>query len=586
MLYRLSADHPSFKTIEFREGLNIVLAERQLPADGDDDNQKAPVRRTRNGAGKSSIIDLVHFLLAGDAEGALKAQALRDWTFELSLDVGEERLAARRSPASPRVSIRKEGAGFVDTEAETLTNTAWAGRLGKAWFQLNGSRQPGAASFRQLISYFARRRRDGGYDDPVRTFRAQTNAVSETNLAVLFGLDAEVVRRFHRAKSELKQIQAAQKALRDLEKTAPAGTLRVDLEAALSAQIAAATLARDHLDERIKSFNVLPVFRELEQELATLNEYSRDLSDEDVVDRESIDANRRALEAEEQDRAPRLEALFAEAKMVFPDIVNRRYEEVARFHHQLIKNRQAQLQNEIASAQRRIEERQPDREQVEVRRRQITAALRTGGPADELLRLRDELSEKDGVVRVLEARLNEARKLETHAEEKQQEIEDATRALRQDRRERSAIANQASRTFSEISERLYERPGELAISANEQGLRFVPSIPSAQSAGIMSMQIFCFDFTIASLCRSRGTGPGFLIHDSHLYEPVDGRQFARALRIGAEYAKEIGIQYIVTLNSDELARAETEGGENFRSFVLSPVLSDAPEGGLFGIRFD
>jgi uncharacterized protein YydD (DUF2326 family) len=190
------------------------------------------------------------------------------------------------------------------------------------------------------------------------------------------------------------------------------------------------------------------------------------------------------------------------------------------------------------------------------------------------------------VVRALEGRLNEARRLEKQAEETQQEIEDATRALRQDRRERSAVANHASRTFSEISERLYETPGELAISANEQGLRFVPTIPSAQSAGVMSMQIFCFDFTMASLCRSRGMGPGFLIHDSHLYEPVDGRQFARALRIGAEYAKEIGIQYIVTLNSDELVLAETEGTEDFRSFVLDPVLSDAPEGGLFGIRFD
>ena len=114
----------------------------------------------------------------------------------------------------------------------------------------------------------------------------------------------------------------------------------------------------------------------------------------------------------------------------------------------------------------------------------------------------------------------------------------------------------------------------------------MPSIPSSQSAGVMSMQIFCFDFTMATHCRSRGMGPGFLIHDSHLYEPVDGRQFARALRIGAEYAEEIGIQYVVTLNSDELARAETEGNEDFRSFVLAPVLSDAPEEGLFGIRFD
>jgi uncharacterized protein YydD (DUF2326 family) len=281
-----------------------------------------------------------------------------------------------------------------------------------------------------------------------------------------------------------------------------------------------------------------------------------------------------------------LEALFAEAKIVFPDVVNRRYDEVARFHHRLIENRQAQLQSEIASARRRIEERRADRDRVEDRRRQITAALRSGGPADELLRLRDELSEKDGIVRALDARLNEARRLEKQAEEKQQEVEDATRALRQDRRERSTVANQASRTFSEISERLYETPGELVISANEQGLKFLPRIPSSQSAGVMSMQIFCFDFTMASLCRSRGMGPGFLIHDSHLYEPVDGRQFAKALRLGAEYAEEIGIQYIVTLNSDELARAETEGGEDFRSFVLNPVLSDAPEGGLFGIRFD
>jgi hypothetical protein len=68
----------------------------------------------------------------------------------------------------------------------------------------------------------------------------------------------------------------------------------------------------------------VPVFRELEQELATLNEHGRDLFDEDVLDRESIDANRRALEEEGGERAPRLEALYAESKLVFPDVVNRR----------------------------------------------------------------------------------------------------------------------------------------------------------------------------------------------------------------------------------------------------------------------
>lgn len=580
MLYSLAADQMSFKTVAFREGLNIILAERQLSVD----ENVPPQRRTRNGAGKSSIIDLVHFLLAGSAEGALKAKALAEWSFDLRLDVGRERLVVRRGAVNTKVFIRNDLGAASDVME--ITNAVWASRLGQTWFKLGSGRQSGAASFRQLISYFARRRRDGGYDDPVRTFRAQTNAVSETNLAVLFGLDAEVVRRFHNAKNALKQVQAAQKVLRTLEKNSPAGTRRIDLEAVLSAQIAAAALARDQLKGRIDSFNVLPVFRELEHELAALNERGRDLSDEDVLDRESIDANQRALEVEEQRRSPRLEALFAEATIVFPEVVHRRYEEVVKFHQQLMLNRQAQLQSEIASARRRMEQRQTHRESVEVRRRQIAAALRTGGPADELLRLRDELSDKDGIVRALEARLAEALRLERQAEELQQELEDAIRALRQDRRERAAIVDNASRTFSQISERLYESPGQLAISANEQGLKFLPTMPSSQSAGVMSMQIFCFDFTMASLCRGRGMGPDFLIHDSHLYEAVDGRQFARALRIGAEYAKEIGIQYVVTLNSDELTRAETEGGENFREFVLDPVLSDAPDGGLFGIRFD
>ena len=40
------------------------------------------------------------------------------------------------------------------------------------------------------------------------------------------------------------------------------------------------------------------------------------------------------------------------------------------------------------------------------------------------------------------------------------------------------------------------------------------------------------------------------------------------------------------LNSDEMDRAERESGANFADYVLETVLSDTPDGGLFGIRFD
>ena len=101
----------------------------------------------------------------------------------------------------------------------------------------------------------------------------------------------------------------------------------------------------------------------------------------------------------------------------------------------------------------------------------------------------------------------------------------------------------------------------------------------------MSMEVFCFDLTLAALAKGRGEGPGFIIHDSHLFEPVDGRQFARALQIAADFSASTGIQSVALLNSDEMVRAERESGASFADYVLETVLSDTPDGGLFGIRF-
>ena len=87
------------------------------------------------------------------------------------------------------------------------------------------------------------------------------------------------------------------------------------------------------------------------------------------------------------------------------------------------------------------------------------------------------------------------------------------------------------------------------------------------------------------LCASHSVGPGFLIHDSHLFDGVDGRQLISALKVGAETAQELGFQYIVTMNEDD-AFKETVDGFNLSDHVLATELTDAMEdGGLFGFRF-
>lgn len=89
-----------------------------------------------------------------------------------------------------------------------------------------------------------------------------------------------------------------------------------------------------------------------------------------------------------------------------------------------------------------------------------------------------------------------------------------------------------------------------------------------RSPGIGNMQIFCFDMMLMRIMAKRAMGPGFLVHDSHLFDPVDGRQVGMALQIGSQLAEECGFQYIVTMNSDQ--QCELPEGFDLEPFTLPP----------------
>ena len=88
------------------------------------------------------------------------------------------------------------------------------------------------------------------------------------------------------------------------------------------------------------------------------------------------------------------------------------------------------------------------------------------------------------------------------------------------------------------------------------------------------------------LSLQRGGSPGFLVHDSHLFDGVDERQVGKALAVGAELAEEHGFQYLVTMNTDAVPK-EVPAGFKLDDYALDVRLTDASEGGgLFGFRFD
>ena len=155
-----------------------------------------------------------------------------------------------------------------------------------------------------------------------------------------------------------------------------------------------------------------------------------------------------------------------------------------------------------------------------------------------------------------------------------------------DLQERDPITADANALFNQYARRLYGegRNPYLAFIPGRQRMRIETHIDDADSRGIQSMVIFCFDLTLAVTAHRAGRGPDFLVHDSHLYDGVDERQVARALQVAAEVTEAENMQYIVSMNTDDLNKAVAKG---FYAdpYIIEPHLTDQPDGGLFGFRF-
>jgi uncharacterized protein YydD (DUF2326 family) len=215
----------------------------------------------------------------------------------------------------------------------------------------------------------------------------------------------------------------------------------------------------------------------------------------------------------------------------------------------------------------------------------IMAILQSHGALDQFIKLQSELAAQEAQTELLRQRFVTAERLESERSELEFERNQLEVRLRQDYHEQSAVLRDAILAFGKFSSALYEHPGNLTISASSNGPQFDVTIDGEKSGGINNMQIFCFDMMLMQLCAERQIGPGFLVHDSHLFDGVDERQVAKALQIGEKAARDLEFQYIVTMNSDAIPR-EFSDDFHLDDYILPIHLTDANEtGGLFGMRF-
>lgn len=567
MIHRIYSSLPTFKVLRFHSGLNVLLAEKSVGATS---------RQTRNRAGKTSLVEIIHYLTGAktNEKSLFKAAALSEIMFGMDFDLAGETVNIER--------INKSRTGYL-LDNKAVLATQWKNKLGRDMFGLcEGVGDEGRTpSFRSLFAYFARRVDSGAFLTPEKQASMQGTGDYQMAMTYLFGLDWHVARDWQR-------IRDREKTLDELKKAAKSGAFGsiIGTAAELRTQL---TVAEDRLGRHkreAEQFRVHPQYRDMEEEADELTSRLGELANHNTIDLAVIRDLESAFNLEAPPEVTDLQSMYEEAGIALPDLVRKRYEDVRLFHESVVRNRRDYLRTELDEAKSRIELRNRQKVNTDERRSEIMRTLNSYGALDQFTKLQAGIGRLESEVESLRQRFESAEQLEGTKSELEIERNRLLQRLRRDFTEQKGRLSQAILAYQQTSEKLYEDAGSMYVDETTNGpiLRF--EIQGSRSKGIKNMQIFCFDMMLMCLCAQRSIGPGFLVHDSHLFDGVDGRQVISALRVGAEIADDVGFQYIVTMNEDD-AFKETEEGFDLNDYVLDVKLTDATDdGGLFGIRFD
>lgn len=574
MLLRLSSNKAEFKPIMFTPGFNAIVAER-APDSTDQDS--------RNARGKSTLLAVLNFVLGGTFDRKMQLLADDGWEFTLELQLFGGTVSATRTLAAGkklRVTATGDAKAFIApylTEGQ-ITVEEWKELLGLGLFRLEPSEEKvaGGISVRTLLSYVIRAEAP---KDPLKIVAVQSATSSREHIAFLLDLDWTVVLDLANVERGLQQLKTITAAARDGLVT----TLRPESDLAL--ERAALLNEVEEWEGRIEGFRILEDPNSLVQRADELTAQISVLRDEAVVDgrMRSLYVSSLTDDTDAPATAVDVEVLFAAAGAVLADGFVRQMRDVAAFHASLLTNRRAFLHSEIDSLDDRIAVRRAELSRLDEQRAGMLRTLDAGGALDELNALRNELATVQAHLAAVDLQIEQARELVTTREDLK--LQQST--LRKGASEQLAGSrlklDHVGAQFSQKMHRLYGKDAALTVEVDNAGYKFTVTVPGSGSSGVDRMKLFCFDLTLLEEGAASARHPDFLVHDSVVFDGVDPRQLANALRFAQEMVQTTGGQYICTINSNDIPPDVLEEPW-FKGGIVRSIL-DTEVGGLLGREF-
>lgn len=589
MIISINSSLENFKSLSFKPGLNILLA---------DTTDKDANRKTRNSAGKTSFILIVDFLLGAncDPKSLFRSEALLTECFRAKFKFGNQIIEVERSGRDPSKIFVLLGDDMFGENIRTQSNPSrkfvsnddWKRILGQKLFGLpsetaqNDRIRKYAPSFRSMVKYFLRLESDGGFQNPIKNSNNQQQYSWQTSLSYLLRLE-------WRVSGEFQAIRDKEKTHKSLKKIANGGALDdvVGSVAKLRPKLVVSEQDVREKREEIENFEVLESYRNLSEEAAGYQRSMQESSRTLISLKETLQFIEKALNSEKPASQMDVRLMYEASGIELPKLALRRFEEVKAFQSSIVENRKLHLQSELDQTRRKISSIEDQLASTGEERKRILRSLEGKGAFEDLVEMQRDLAKLEAEYAILKKRYAAAEVLESEEAKFKVDRIELKRRLLADHNTHCEKLRLAIIRIAGLIAALYEnRNGSFEVSATDNGPNFEITIDGDRGTGIRNMEVFCMDVALFESVRNFGQGTGFLIHDSHLFDGVDNRQVASAIRIGQAMAGESG-QYIVTMNSDILDSLTFPEDQNIRKYVLETRLSDEGEtGGLFGKRFD
>ena len=595
-LSKLYCNKPDlFGPIDFRAGLNVVLAEIRLPENRDKDTHNL---------GKTTLGRMIDFCFLAGRDPSFflfkHEDLFKSFVFFLEIELADSAfLTVRRGvEEATKISFKKHEASHQDFSE--LPEADWDHfnlpfeRAREMLDSLLDWRGVSPWDYRKGIGYQLRSQDDFQDVFQLRRFGVGKHRDWKPYVAHILGFDHKLIEQHYEKREQLD------------EKKAIAETVRTELGGSvddISKIEGILQLKKKEVEKKQKLLDAFDfrqqdkartkeVVEEIDARIAALNSRRYSLSQNRKKIAASLEEDQILFNPEEAQR------LFQEAGVLFAGQIKKDYDQLIAFNRALTTERRKYLQEEHAEVEAEIKGVTAELNTLGKRRSDMLGFLSSTDVfakykqlTDDLVTLRADtatLEKQRGFLRRLQDLRTEIRALSEECTHLQSQIESNVEAQSADG---GSLFSSIRLYFSEIVEDVTAHKALLSVYANKEGhLEFKAEVldeagkATSADLGHTYRKLLCIAFDLAVLrAHLDQKFPRFVFHDG-VFESLDDRKKENLLAVIREYA-DLGMQPIITLiDSDTPPSAESDKPAFFPEEIVLTLHDAGPEGRLFRMK--